>query len=101
MTGNPENPIVLAAVDDVFFSSRIESVARLAGVELVQALDEEQLGRFLSGATPQMIILDLNGKACAPIEAIRRIKADARLSQVPLIGALVRQFPSDADQNPP
>ena len=88
MTGASEVPTVLSAVDDIFFSSKIESVARLVGVKVVQALDARQLEERLAYAAPRMIILDLNSKACAPLDTIRRVKADARLSQTPLVGFL-------------
>jgi DNA-binding NarL/FixJ family response regulator len=88
MTSVPEVPIVLSAADDMFFSSKIESVARLVGVKVVHALDARQLEECLMGAAPRMIILDLNSKACAPLEAIRRIKADTRFSQTPIVGFL-------------
>ena len=86
MTDATEVPTILSAVDDIFFSSKIESVARLAGVRVVQALDAKQLAERLADTTPRMVIFDLNSKACAPLEAIRRVKADARLSQMPLVG---------------
>jgi len=88
VTGASEVPTVLSAVDDIFFSSKIESVARLVGVKVVQALDARQLEERLAYAAPRMIILDLNSKACAPLDTIRRVKADARLSQTPLVGFL-------------
>jgi DNA-binding NarL/FixJ family response regulator len=88
MTSVPIDLIVLSAVDDMFFSSKIESVAKLVGVQVVHALDARQLEECLTGAAPRMIILDLNSKACAPLGAIRRIKADARFSQAPIVGFL-------------
>ena len=88
MTDRSEYPAVLVAVDDMFFSSRIESVAKLLGVTVAQALDATQLEQRLAGPPPRMILLDLNSRACTPLEALRRIKADARLSKVPVIGFL-------------
>jgi CheY-like chemotaxis protein len=88
MAGNPEAPMILSAVDDMFFSSKIESAAGLVGVRVVQVLDAGQLEKRLADQAPRMIILDLNSRACAPLDVIRRIKADPRLSRVPIIGFL-------------
>ncbi len=82
------NPLVLSAVDDIFFSARIQSTAKLMGVNLVEATDAAQLEERLAGPAPKMILLDLNSRACAPLDAVRRIKSDARLSKVPVIGFL-------------
>ncbi len=86
MTDTTDVPVVLSAVDDMFFSSRIESAAKLAGVRVVSATDARQLAELLLELIPRMIILDLNSNACAPLESLRRIKADGRLSQTPVIG---------------
>lgn len=79
-------PLVLAAVDDLFFSTRIETVARLSGVRLEQAVNAQQLHEFLTKEVPDLIVVDLNGRACAPVDSIRRIKADPRLSGTRVIG---------------
>jgi uncharacterized protein YgbK (DUF1537 family) len=71
MMGIPEVPVVLSAADDMFFSLKIESAVKLVGVKLVQASDFGQLEERLLGPAPQMIILDLNSRACAPIEAMQ------------------------------
>ncbi len=82
------HPTVLSAVDDMFFSAKIRSTAKLIGVDVIEATDIAQLEERLTGPTPKMILLDLNSRACAPLDAVRRIKADAKLSKVPVIGFL-------------
>ena len=79
---------ILTAVDDIFFSSRIDSVARKVGVNLVQALNAEQLGAELDSLVPDLIIFDLNSKAFAPLDTIRRLKSDARFAHTPIVGFL-------------
>ena len=81
-------PLVIAGIEDIFFSAKIEPVARETGVELRVALDAAQLQTALDERLPALIILDLNSKTCGPLDAIRRIKADRRLSSVPLVGFL-------------
>ena len=84
----PKDFLVIAAVEDIFFSAMIESTARNAGVEVKTAVDSSQLNELLNSTLPGLIILDLNSKACAPLEAVLRIKAEARLAGVPVIGFL-------------
>ncbi len=84
LTARP--PLVIAGMEDIFFSAKIEPVARKTGVELTVALDSHQLQTALDGRLPALIILDLNSKACRPLDVIRRIKADPRLSAIPLLG---------------
>ncbi len=83
-----EAPLVISAVDDLFFLSKIESVAKALGISVARASNENQLEKLLVGELPKMIILDLNGRGLAPLGAIRRIKADTRLSNIRLIGFL-------------
>jgi CheY-like chemotaxis protein len=82
----PEGSLVIAAVEDIFFSAMIESSARNAGVEVKIAVDSSRLNELLNSTLPRLIILDLNGKACAPLEAVTFIKAEPRLAGVPVIG---------------
>ena len=79
-------PAVLAAVDDLFFWSRIESVAASAGVRVVQAPDAQRMERLLASGVPRLIILDLNSRHLHPFETMARIKADPRLSNIPVVG---------------
>lgn len=82
----PEGSLVIAAVEDIFFSAMIESSARNAGVEVKIAVDSSRLNELLNSTLPRLIILDLNGKACAPLEVVTFIKAEPRLAGVPVIG---------------
>jgi CheY-like chemotaxis protein len=86
MSQPPTDRIVLAAVDDIFFSAKIEEVAKRVGVRLIQALDAGQLSEKLAATTPELIILDLNSRACSPLDAIRRIKSDPKFTGTPVLG---------------
>jgi CheY-like chemotaxis protein len=45
-----------------------------------------ELERALLDSVPDLIILDLNSRACKPLEAIRRIRADPRFAGTQLLG---------------
>jgi PleD family two-component response regulator len=80
------NPVVLAAVDDLFFSVKIESAARQLEIQLILAPSFEQLVKYLEALVPEIVILDLNSRACAPFDAIRHIKSNPRFSKVHTLG---------------
>lgn len=76
---------VLAVVDDMFFSSKIEAVARGLGFDLVEVRDARSLEESLVGHPPRLILLDLNCRGCPPLDAIGRIRRDDRLRDIPLV----------------
>jgi DNA-binding NarL/FixJ family response regulator len=88
MTDTPDRPVVLSAVEDMFFSARIEAVARLVEVNLIQVINAQQLQNRLESLMPGLVILDLNSRTCLPLDAVRRIRADARFAHTRVIGFL-------------
>ena len=76
---------VLALVDDLFFSSKIASTARLCSVplrllqtprELVQSADPEKV---------KLIIIDLNGRTTEPVQAIRELQGLSDRDPIPIL----------------
>ena len=86
MDAERAQPLVLSVGEDLFFSTRIETVARECSIRLRQAADLAQLDQCLEAEVPNLIIVDLNSKTCAPIDSIRKIKRSSRLAGVPVIG---------------
>ncbi len=78
--------VVLAVVDDMFFSAKIETAARHAGVSLILAASLKDLAPGLEGITPDIVLVDLNSKSLEPLGLIRRIKGDARFAQTTVVG---------------
>ena len=76
---------VLAVVEDLFFTVKINESAKRAGLPVAfvksqrDALDQ-------AAEHPSLIILDLNFEAVNPVELIRTIKADPTLAKIQLIG---------------
>jgi len=79
---------VLAAVDDLFFSARIEAVARSVGIGLALASDSHQLWSRLQVEAPDLVILDLNSKSCAPLDSIHNIRSEEKQARTKIIGFL-------------
>ena len=78
--------MVLVAVDDLLFSSKIRATAKQAGVELTFARSpEEILGQARAGK-PALVIFDLNSGKTDPINTISALKADPDLAGLRTIG---------------
>lgn len=78
--------MILAAVDDLMFSSKIKTTARQLGVEVTFARSPEQVLEQARASTPRLIILDLNSTRCRPLEAIASLASDPDLAAIPTIG---------------
>jgi CheY-like chemotaxis protein len=76
---------VLAVLDDLFFTVKINEAAKRAGLSIKfvksqrDALDQAAEG-------PALIILDLNFSAIQPVELIQKFKADPSLQKINLVG---------------
>ncbi|HVB85731.1 MAG TPA: hypothetical protein VNK23_03580 [Candidatus Dormibacteraeota bacterium] len=76
---------VVALVDDLFFQSKMMETAKQVGVELRACSTPEALAAEISGASPRLVVIDLNAKG-NPIEALRQVQSLA--SGIPLIAYL-------------
>ena len=86
MTESAMSKNVLAIVDDLFFVTKIETVARQVDAKVAFARNQDEVMQSIETEIPGLIIIDLNCRSIAPVESIRRLKSDARLAGVPLIG---------------
>jgi len=77
---------VIAAVDDLFFASKIRGAAEQAGIPVSFARKIEGLIESALQNQPAVIIVDLHSQKIDPIELARQLKADERLRDIPLIG---------------
>ena len=78
--------MVLAAVDDLLFSSKIRTTARQAGVELTFARSPQEILQAVRESRPALVIFDLNSGKTDPVATISAIKADPALSSIRTIG---------------
>jgi len=78
---------VLAVVNDIFFSAKINEAAKQSGVTLQYVTTEKDLlekAQF----NPALIILDLNFDAVHPLDLIGKLKGNAALKHISLLGYL-------------
>jgi DNA-binding NarL/FixJ family response regulator len=72
--------MVIAAVDDLLFSSKIRTVAKQLGVDVVFARSPDAVLREVRERGPALLLVDLNGEKLAPLETIRTITLDPELA---------------------
>jgi PleD family two-component response regulator len=78
--------MILAAIDDLMFASKITAAARQLGVEVVLARTSDEVLQQARTLRPRLIIVDLNGKRTQPLATIAALKSDVDLAQIRTIG---------------
>ena len=77
---------VIAAVDDLFFASKIRGTAEQLGVSVDFPRGPEALIESARHDKPSLIICDLHSSRIDPLELARALKADEQLRSIPLLG---------------
>ena len=78
--------MVLVAVDDLMFSSRISTAAKAVGATIAFTRSPEAVLAASREMAPALVILDLNSARVKPLEIVAALKADPALAGVPTIG---------------
>ena len=74
--------MIVAAVDDLLFSSKIRTVGRQVGAEIAFARSPEEILARVRADHPPLVVFDLNSTKCDPIATIAAIRGDVALSGV-------------------
>jgi len=82
-----DNKTVVAVVNDLFFSVKINEAAKRAGVTLQYVTTEKDLLEK-ARANPAMIVFDLNFDAAQPLKLVAALKGDPALKQINVLGYL-------------
>jgi CheY-like chemotaxis protein len=77
---------VLAAVEDMFFASKIRATAEHLGIDVRFARSAESALESARRERPSLIIVDLHSRAVDPFALAEALKADEQLRDVPLAG---------------
>ena len=78
--------MILVAVDDMLFSSKIRTTAKQAGVEILFARTPAEIVDRARALRPSLVIFDLNSAKADPIATVGTLKADAELAAIPTLG---------------
>jgi len=78
--------MIIVAVDDLLFSSKIRETARHAGAELMFARTPDAVLREARERRPPLVIFDLNADRIQPIPTIQALRQDPDLAGIRLVG---------------
>jgi DNA-binding NarL/FixJ family response regulator len=78
--------MIVAAVEDLLFSSKIRSVGKQVGAELAFARTPEEILQKVRAEHPALVLFDLNSSKSDPIATIAAIRSDTSLSGVRIVG---------------
>jgi PleD family two-component response regulator len=79
---------ILAVVDDLLFTVKINDAAKRAGLNVEFVKSEKDVIEKVNQERPLLIILDLNNTSVEPLGLISKLKGDGDLKQISLIGYL-------------
>lgn len=77
---------VIAAVDDLFFASKIRATAEHLGLIIEFARSDEAVIAAARRELPAVILVDLHSQKFQPLELAARLKEDEQLKAIRLIG---------------
>lgn len=77
---------VIAAVDDMIFTSKIRATAEHAGVDVRFARNSDALLASARENRANLIIVDLHGQRIDPIALAAALKSDPELQAIELLG---------------
>jgi CheY-like chemotaxis protein len=78
--------MILVAVDDLLFSSKIRTTAKQAGVELAFARTPDDILSQARALKPALVIFDLNSPKIDSINTVQALRQDPALAALPTMG---------------
>ncbi|HZS43715.1 MAG TPA: response regulator [Blastocatellia bacterium] len=79
---------IIAAIDDMFFASKVNAVAQQVGATLIYAKTPDDIIAKAEAEQPSLIIFDLNSVRSQPTETINSLKQNPELKSIPILGYL-------------
>lgn len=77
---------VIAAVDDLFFASKIRAVAEHLGATIEFARSDQSVIDSARRETPAVIVIDLHSQKFHAVELAAQLKKDDQLRSIHLVG---------------
>lgn len=77
---------ILAAVDDMFFASKIRATGEHLGVQIKFVRNLNAALESARDELPSLVVADLHSERCDPLQLAREFKKDESLKSVPLVG---------------
>jgi CheY-like chemotaxis protein len=76
---------ILAVVDDLFFTVKINDAAKRAGLEAAFLKTETDVLERAKAERPLMVIVDLNARSVNPVSVIAKLKSDVDLKGLSIV----------------
>lgn len=93
----PKGPFVLVADDDPLIQTVMERSLGAAGYHVESVADGERLMERLRSRRPDILVLDVFMPMIDGFEAMRRIRADAALADLPIVVVSALKRPADLE----
>ena len=77
-----DDPMILAAVDDLLFRSKIRTTAKQVGVDVTFARTADEVLTRIRELEPSLAIFDLNSDKTDPVRIIRLVKAESSVRTI-------------------
>ena len=83
---NQTNPkTILVAVNDIFFYTKVRDALLPDGYRLEKARAQHDILEKASSGNPALVVLDMNDRTVDAFQALETLKADPRLSSIPIL----------------
>lgn len=83
---NQPNPkTILVAVNDIFFYTKVRDALLPDGYRLEKARAQQDILEKASSGNPALVVLDMNDRTVDAFQALETLKADPRLSSIPIL----------------
>lgn len=89
---------ILVADDEVYIVHILEFSLNMEGYEVISATSGEEALRKIESQQPDLIVLDVMMPGLSGHEVCRRLRADARTREIPIIFLTARDSLADRDR---
>lgn len=76
---------ILVAVNDIFFYTKVRDALLPDGYRLEKARAQQDILEKASSVNPALVLLDMNDRTVDAFQALETLKADPRLSSIPVL----------------
>jgi PleD family two-component response regulator len=77
--------MVLVAVTDIFFYTKVRDALKPKGYRLERARSQSDIAEKASATTPTAVILNMNDEILDAFQALETLKADPRFQDIPTL----------------
>lgn len=77
--------LILVAVNDLFFYTKIRDALKPMGVTIERARSQEEVPAKAASMVPAAVIINMNDEALDAFKALEAVKADPLTKQIPIL----------------